>query len=340
MSVTIRDVAREAGVAPSTVSYYLNESAPVSQDARKRIKKAIEKLNYTPNSAARSLTSKRSNQIGFFLTAPHHADQIHTQNNDTLMEMLRGINDSLKTSGYHLIPTWLSNPEEEINEMLAKKIIDGAIYAQPLQNDPVFAVFEGKDFPLVVLGRTPSNLSYPSIDMDNIEASYMGTKYLIEKGHKKIAFIAPCSLNYLFSFDRVTGYQRAMHMHNLEIPDNYIQIGDDDFDLVHQIATELLTSDNPPTAIVGGRDIIAAACYLAASQLGISVPDQLSIIGFDNTRTMSMHSITTIATPHYEIGFESTNLLMNLIKQPSDSNKKIFLSANIIERSSVASNVT
>lgn len=215
LKVTIRDVAQAAGVAPATVSNYLNDSAPVSEAARKKIGDAIARLNYRPT--VRSVVpSRNAMEIALFVPEAFE-DKDRMYLDETFLDLLRGVGEQLRQSGSRLTLLWHKQLPDIEREIIGSGAIGGVIYPSPHVDDPIPGLLLDNDVPLVTLGELSNRTDYHSVDMDNIAGAQMATRHLIELGHTDIAFIAPCPLDTMLSFYRLTGYQRAMTLSGLPL---------------------------------------------------------------------------------------------------------------------------
>ncbi len=332
MKVTIRDVAQAAGVAPATVSNYLNDSAPVSEAARKKIGDAITRLNY--RQTVRSVVpSRNATEIALFVPeAFENKDRMYLD--ETFLDLLRGVGEQLRQSGSRLTLLWHKQLPDIEREIIGSGAIGGVIYPSPHVDDPIPGLLLDNDVPLVTLGELSNRTDYHSVDMDNIAGAQMATRHLIELGHRDIAFIAPCPLDTMLSFYRLTGYQRAMTLSGLPLRSEYVRVGDFSAETGYRIAAELLALPHPPTAIVAGRDMLALGAIAAARQAGLETPGQLAVTGFDNTSLAEHHGITSVKAPLYDIGAEATRLLLEIVADKRLPARKLVIPTQLIVRAS------
>lgn len=336
MAATIRDVAREAGVAVCTVSFAMNGSAHVSEETKKRIFDAIEKLNYRPNRSARGLVTKRTENIG--LVVAETADGLE---NSILLDVIKGLGQAIGANHYDLLLSFQKSESERLDDHLLdvyrKQSADGLVLMGTATFENTYKELAGHRFPFVVLGR-PREERCHSVDADNEQGAYLAVQYLVEKGHRKIGFITPCALDADVSRDRLNGYKKAM----IELAGGYqadwIQIGGFHPESGFQETETLLQLPERPTAIIAGRDMLAARSLEKAKELGFRVPEDVAVVGFDYTviAQISRPSITSVELPMREMGFEAGKLLLQLIdgKLPYDDIQKIVLPCTIREQES------
>lgn len=330
MKARLKDVAKAAGVAPATVSNFLNESAPVSEDAKKRITEAIKQLNYVPPSKNQQ---KKSMEIALFL--PNMVDspkQIHLD--ETFSKLFNGIIQEVVETNYRLDLIWQKHLTDLVRPYPAERKISGVLYPHPHQDDKLPQLMQDSGLPFVILGELNNLTNYHSVDLDNLIGIQNATQHLIDLGHRKIAFIAPCPLDVTVSYYRYSGYQMALTMNGIPVNQSYVSIGDDSPESAYRIAKELLQSDDPPTAIVTGRDILALGVLFAAKELGIQVPHQLAVTGFDDTQIAAYHQITSVKAPLLEVGREATKLLIRILKDGDIPPTKIVVPTQLVVRSS------
>jgi DNA-binding LacI/PurR family transcriptional regulator len=311
LPATIHDVAKRAGVGVGTVSSVLNNSRPVSQRTRQRVLNAINELDFVPNTSGRRLSMGKTHSIGVVIPFFTIASQ---------MERLRGVMSVIAGSDYD-ISLYTIETVPQRNRVLEKVThrghIDGLI---------IFSINPtNKDFQRISRGRLPVVLveSYHpelhSISLDDETATYQAVEYLISMGHTKIAYLG----DYLddpfgtyFSRNRYKGYCQALEQANLPILPEYCQLGWHDQNEARQLAHTLLTLPNPPTAVFVFSDEQAIGVLEAARDLNITVPGELSIIGYDDIRLAHFAQLTTVRQHLFESGVQGVELLLNLIEQP------------------------
>ena len=325
---TIRDVAKMADVGVGTVSRVLNNSPAVSESTREKVLAAIEKLNYSPNPIAQQLSSGRTRAIAVtlpFLTYP------------SFVQRLRGVQRALANSGYELILYSTETPEEREShfDLLARRVrADGVLVISIPLTEAHVQNFLGMNVPTVLV-----DVYHPALHRvftDDMQGGYMATKHLIDLGHQKIAFVSDLletELDFVAMRDRYKGYKKALVDAGIGFDPKYHKEAPHGREEAQEMAQELLTYDDPPTAIFAGSDTQAIGVLDAAKELGIKVPEQLSVIGYDNIRDAEYLNLTTISQPLFTSGFEGAKLLLSILAEPSDEIHAIDLPLELIERS-------
>lgn len=337
MAATIKDVAREAGVAVCTVSFAMNGSAHVAEATKKRIFGAVERLNYRPNQSARGLVTKKTNNIG--LAVAETADGLE---NGILLEVIQGLGRAASHKNYDLLLSFqkqhTDKPDEHLLDVYRKQSADGLILMGTKISERPYKDLITNRFPFVLLGRPYQDNLCHSVNADNEQGGYIATQYLINKGHRRIGFITPCSLDFDAALDRLNGYKRALTESGIAVDEKLIAYGSFEPDSGYQETETLLSLKDRPSAIIAGRDIIAARVNERAASLGYQVPDDLAIIGFDNTMVsqLARPGITSVELPMLTMGLEAGKLLISLIEGDIeyDAIQKISLPCGIFERES------
>lgn len=321
---TIRDVARVAGVSVATVSRVLNNNGYVNGDTRKKVEAAIKKLNYKPNAVARSLFKKESKMIG--LIVPDITNPFFPQ-------LARAVEDVTNHLGYTLV---LCNSDEDIIkeqkyiEVLNQKYVDGFIVVtSTLKSEHI------KDLkvPIVALDR-PIDSDTPTVSVNNYEGARTATKYLRDTGCQKIAHVRGPH-DVINADDRCRGY--IDEVQDLEwFHSELIVNGSFNINKTKEITKELLIKYPDIDGIFAGNDIMAVGVIKAAEELGIRIPEQLSIIGFDGITLCETTSpeLTTMAQPIYKIGSTAVQILIDLIENRPLKQKNYTFSVDLIERQS------
>ncbi|MBM7615193.1 LacI family DNA-binding transcriptional regulator [Alkaliphilus hydrothermalis] len=289
MKINIKDVARKAGVSISTVSRVINESKVVKPETYKKVMKVIEELGYKPNAIARSLKVKNTKTIGILI--PDISNQFYP-------EVVRGIEDIANMYQYNI---FLCNTdldyEKEIKyfDALAEKQVDGVIFIGNIVSEELYKRFITYEIPVVSIGATPEAI--PSVTIDYEGASKAMVKYLIQKGHQRIAMISGNGNDPVVGIARLEGYKKALMESNISIVNELILEGGSRFKHGYEAAIKLLEMDEPPTAIFVANDEMAIGTIRAALENGYSIPEELAIVGFDNIDMASKiyPALTTVA---------------------------------------------
>ena len=308
MKTTITDVARLANVSMKTVSRVLNNEPNVAKKTRERVLSAAKELRYSPNLAAKGLASSKSYLIALLYDNPSP---------NYIANIQKGAIKACRDNNYYLVIEPLSmvnaNAGNEVEKLLERLPVDGVILTPPLCDDKdVLSILRSLNIPYVPVAPTIEINGVSSVKMDDVQASFEMTEYLIKRGHKKIGFIKG-HRGHSATALRYKGYELAMEKFNLKIDKNFIVEGDFSFKSGVEAAENLLGLNEPPTAIFASNDDMAAGVVSVASRLGLEVPTKLSVGGFDDTPLAQIlfPQLTTVKQPIYEMGQMAANLLIN-----------------------------
>lgn len=331
MKVTIKDIAREAGVSVTTVSRVLNNKVDVSEKTREKILKIIDKLKYNPNSVARGLVMNKTYTIGLI---------IPDISNAFFSESARAIEDQLREYGYSVIFCNTDNHkkrEKESIDLLKSKQVDGIIGSFSYDSRDEILTLEKGGFPLVQIDRLVEGSKVPSVIIDNTSSAYIATEYLIKKGHKKIAHITG-DLNTNTGSCRAEGFKNALKDNCINLRKEFLTEGDFSQESGYLAMQKILEKKDTVTAVFAGNDMMALGAYKAIYEIGLKIPENISIVGHDDFTLASLvrPGLTTMHQPVYKIGKLAAKVLIDIInenKRPSHS--EIVISTELIERVSV-----
>ncbi|MGP7816374.1 LacI family DNA-binding transcriptional regulator [Niallia sp. 01092] len=335
MAITIKDVGKEANVSPSTVSRVLANHPKISEETKRKVREAMEKLGYHPNLQARSLVVKSANAIGIVM--PHSAESM--LENPFFPEVIRGISLKARENKYGIYLTTGAEEEEiyqEVVQMVQGKRVDGIILLYSKKNDKVMDYLVKVKFPFAVIGRPYSNAEQITyVDNDNISITKQITEYLINMGHQHIAFVG-ANMEMVFTIDRLEGYRQALEQANIPFDESII-IYDKEMKVnAKKQFQQLLQKDVPPTALVVADDFVAIELISYAEEWNISVPEDISIVGFNNI-IVAKHikpSLTSIDINIYQLGIEAADCLIDNMKNSDSLPKKMIIPAKMVERKS------
>ncbi|WP_206483389.1 LacI family DNA-binding transcriptional regulator [Thalassotalea sp. G2M2-11] len=316
MKATINDVAKQAGVSIKTVSRVINNEPSVRQPTREKVMAAVNSLNYQPNLAARNLAGTKSYSVAFIYDNP---------NAYYIIDMQNGILSACKKQGFELLIHPCSaksdNLLEEITSMIKQSRIAGLILTPPFSEMPDFVkhiLTLDIDVVRIMSGDiAPDNLA-PCVMINDHQAAKSITQHLIDLGHHEIGFIAG-QAEHKSTVERLKGYKDALTENNIAINEQLIIHGEYSFESGVNGAQQLLAASNKPTAIFSCNDEIAAGALFASRLLGISIPEQLSISGFENSpfSRQTWPKLTTADQPTPEIAENAASLLIaKCRKQP------------------------
>lgn len=337
MPITITDIARMANVSKATVSAVLNDRPGISHHTRERVREIIEKVHYKPNQLARSLTQRHTKSIGLL---------IKEIDNPYFSKIMKGVFDSCMDRGYTvLLGSSEQSPAKELQsiETLVSQRVDGLIIA-PLQGEDVDFDYLSKlireKVPLVTLGEV-TNFKTNVVEVDNVEGAYKAVSYLQSLGHEKIAYFSGPS-HSAYSYDRLEGYRRALLEWQFQLKQDYIlQVGPYIENGYERGKAFFGSVADLPTAVLCYNDLVAIGLIDALLEMGIDVPGEVSVIGFDNIDICDSVKVplTTVDVLAYQIGKTAADLLVEQISEPTlPLNKKVVLEPKIVIRQSVARN--
>jgi LacI family transcriptional regulator, galactose operon repressor len=308
---TIDDVAALAGVSIKTVSRVLNDEPSVRPDTRGRVEEAMAALNYQPSLPARSLAGRRSNLIGLVYENPS-ANYVFDVQSGAMARCregkLRLFIQSCNGLGDQLIG--------EVLAMIEQTHVDGLVVTPPLSaNRALIALLERQGLPFVRIGPDEQDFDSPAVVIDDLAAAAAMTDYLIDLGHERIGFIAGHP-EHSSSHLRKQGYRSAFEARGGSAPEDLIEQGYNTAASGREAALLLLRRADRPTAIFASNDDMAAGVVLAAHELGLEVPADLSVAGYDDTQLARIvwPTLTTIHQPTYNMSHCATGLLIDLIR--------------------------
>lgn len=326
-TATMQDVAKAAGVSVATVSRVLNGSDKVSKETTDRVLAACESLDYSLNPIAQSLRLGRTNSIAAilpYLTLP------------SIVERLRGILAALAKTGYELVPFTLGTPKDrdaKILELSRPSRTDGLmIISMPVNDAQVDLLIKNK-MPTILVDAQHPKLN--RINVDDKAGGKMVTEYLIQLGHTKIAFISSYlqnPLQFSSTIYRFEGYCEALKESGIPRNSRYQVEGEHGREEAKRIAMTLLGQDDPPTAVFASSDTRAIGVLDAAKELMIKVPEQLSVIGYDDIRDAEYVNLTTVQQPLFKTGQLAGRKIIELIENPIMDATETLLPLKLIVR--------
>lgn len=330
MPVTIYDVAREAGVSMATVSRVVNANPNVKPSTRKKVLEAIERLGYRPNAVARGLASKKTTTVGVVIPDISGA---------FFAEVTRGIEDIANMYHYNII---LCNSDEQkekelrlINTLLEKQV-DGLLFMGGEVTDEHKEAFRTAAVPVVLSATFDDEKQWPTVNIDNVLAAKNATEVLIDEGNERIALITGPLTDVVNGYNRYKGYREALEARGIPFDENLVRVGDYRYHSGMEAMKELLQLDELPQAVFAASDEMAVGAIHAIQDAGKRVPEDISVIGFDNIHIASMVRplLSTVAQPMYDIGAVSMRLLTKLMNKESVEDPHVVLQHDIVLRDS------
>ena len=332
---TIKDVAKLSGVSIATVSRVINGGQKVRSEANERVTKAIEELQYTPNRAAQALVSKETKSIGVVVNNLH---------DPFFYDLLKGFEKGAEITSYNVVFCSVSSgavdEKERYIKYLTNGVVDGIIlYGSYLSDESLIKYVKSQtscDF-IIIENNIPEG-SYNELLVDNTSGADSAVSYLYELGHRKIAHICG-DLNKRISIERFSGFLQAMQNRRLIVESNYVQHATVDPQTGYTCMQNLLKLPEPPTAVFCSDDVLASNAIQAAMDMGLSVPEDISVVGFDNQRILpdayAGPKITSIVQPLYDIAKDSILLLTERLQSsvPVEPLSKIYPTELIVKES-------
>ncbi|EOX3389145.1 substrate-binding domain-containing protein [Vibrio cholerae] len=330
---TMKDIARLAGVSTSTVSHVINKSRFVSDEIAERVNNAAQQLNYAPSALARSLKMNRTKTIGMLVT---------TSTNPFFGEVVKGVERSCYHQGYNLI---LCNTEGDnqrmkasINTLLQKRVDGLLLMCSTLEGERLDVFDRYPDIPIVVMDWGPILFASDKIQDNSLQGGYMAAKHLIECGHKEIGCITGPLIRHQAQM-RYEGYKRALAEAGIAINPDWIVESDFECEGGYQAFEKLYQRGKLPSALFVSNDMMAMGVIQAASQRGLRVPDDLSLIGYDDVHIAKFMTpaLTTIHQPKYRLGKAAVDTLLYRLENPDTTAQIVQLEPTLVVRSSVCS---
>lgn len=311
MPVTIYDVAKQANVGVGTVSRVLNDNPRVSPETRQRVLRVMEALDFRPSPMAQRLSRRKTLTIGViavFFTRP------------SVVERLRGIESIVAASEYDLIVHNVETPAKRDDIFRSTAVngrVDGLLVISLTPSNVDVERWRSAGVPVVLVDTHHPAL--PRIVVDDVQGGYMAAQHLIELGHRRIAFVGDpihSAFNFSSSRDRLAGLRRALDEHGIAFRPDYHQAGEHSQETARALTHQLLALGDPPTAVFAASDTQALGVMQAAHDLGLAIPQDLSVIGFDDIEIAEYLNLTTIRQPLAESGQRGTGLLLQLMDDP------------------------
>jgi LacI family transcriptional regulator len=328
--ITIKDIARQAGVSVATVSYVVNKTRYVSPELTERVVGAIEKLGYSPNAVARSLRQKSTKMIGLI---------VPDSSNPFFAEIAKGVEDAGYERGYSVI---LCNSNASIErelvylDLLRSKRVEGIIFIATTTQVEQIRPFVKAGIPVVIFYRDIPGVDFDTFRIDNFQAGYVAARHLIQLGHREIACIRPLSAETP-SGQRVEGFKRAMEEYDLAWDEALMPRGNNRVSGGKEAAQALVNSGRSFSAIYSSNDAMAIGAMRALRDLNYQIPGDVSIVGTDDIILASYTEppLTTVAQPKYEAGCQAVDFLIERIEGGYNQGpRNIQLEIELIERSS------
>lgn len=333
MSSTLKDIAAKTGVSVSTVSRVLHDNSPknkISEETKVKVKQVAKDLGYRVNALARGLRQQKTSEVGIV---------VPDISNPFFSEVIKSLAGELRKKGYNFI---VYDSDEDITiersaiKSLLEKRVDGMIIASVGQDFSHIHKIRDTKIPIVMVDRCSDELDVDSVSVDNVKGSLLAMNYLIKEGHRRIAFIQGLPGTYA-NETRLLGYKQALHDAGISI-DEHLIVGDDFRSFNGYLKTKsLLKLSDPPTAIFTAGDLIALGALEACRENHVIIPDDISLITFDDPVFASYLSpaLSAVEQPISKIAEMAVGMLYSRMKNPYDETRKVLLEPKFNVRGSV-----
>lgn len=330
---TLDRVAREAGVSRATVSRVVNGSPKVSPDVRRAVERAVARLGYVPNPAARSLVTRRSDSVGLIITEP--ASRLFED--PFFPRLLRGISAELSSRGLQLVLLMPEDgdAEQRLERYLGAGHVDGVLLVSLHGADPLPAHLQARGVPMVVGGRPPAGVTASYVDVDNRDAARSAVRHLAGHGRKRIATIAgPQDMGA--GIDRLEGYREGIAEARLAHDERLVVTSDFTYEGGATAMRRLLETAPDLDAVFAASDLMAAGALSALRAAGRDVPGGVAIVGFDDSPLAAATEppLTSVRQPIEEMGRELVRLLAASLEDAKRPARRVLLSTELVERAS------
>ncbi|GAB6930368.1 LacI family DNA-binding transcriptional regulator [Paenibacillus sp. JCM 10914] len=327
-STTIYDVAKEAGVSIATVSNAINGKGKVSKKRKDEIFKVMERLKYQPSVIASALMGKKTYTIGLL---------IPDVSNPFFAEIARTVEDLAHSEGYSVIVCSTDNRDERVEKyirLLEQKNVDGILIGTGMENSEILAQLAEKDLAIVMIAREASSIAVHSVVTNDFRGGTLAAEHLLGHGHTRMAVLAE-DMRVTSSLERVRGFRFGLFEAGITLGEEHIETCGSGIKDGKRATVELLRSKDRPTAIFCCNDLLAIGALQAAKEAGVRVPEDLSVVGFDDTilSTVTNPSLTTISQPMDQMAQLAFNLLMNP-PESSEIKQRIIMQPELVIRES------
>lgn len=329
--MSIKEIAKAAGVSTATVSRVLNGSDKVREHTAKKVMEVVEKMNYRLDHVARRMKVKSTDSlvIGLIIT---------DIGNPFFSNVAKGVEDvAFKNKHVLMICNTNEDPEKEkffLNSMLSEKV-SGAIIVPTSGNGDFYGKLVEDGFPMVMVDRRPEHINVDTVSINNELGGYLATKRLIQNGHTRIGIV--CGIRGLSNtVERLGGYKKALNDAGIDVSDELITYGDYIESGGREAMETLLSLDQPPTAVFSTNNLMTLGCIKELYERKISIPDKIALIGFDDSTWAEalIPPLTTVKQPGYELGVNAAELLIKKLSNGNSSRMNIVLNPELVIRES------
>ena len=334
MRATLKDVAQLAGVSSSTVSYVLNGKRSISESTRNRVMDAVKKLDYVPDLNARGLSMRDSKLIGVVVPQTEPGDRLMLQN-PFYSEVLGSIEYYARQQGYHILIS-ATDANASYLTLAKQRNLDGIIVIGMYPSE-FYQQMKKTKIPIVLIDSYCNDYYYHNVRIDDAYGSYLATQYVLQCGHREIAFFVGQLQENGVMKKRLAGYQKALNEFSVPYRTEYVFEGQIDYKSGIQMAETMIGQKIPVTAVVAAADILAIGAMKGIYELGYKVPNDISVVGFDDLELSGYLTpgLTTIKQQISLKGQRAVELLLKHIAQPNLTKQEEILPLQLIERDSV-----
>jgi DNA-binding LacI/PurR family transcriptional regulator len=329
---TIKDVARAAGVAPSTVSRVLAGSSRISPETHEKVRAAMKELKYHPNAIARSLLARATQTIGLIIARP--AEQAFT--NPFFPELMRGIAAVLHQQGYNLMLTMADSPQEERSaclKLLRQRRVDGVVLTSGRIKDRLIDDLLAEEHSFVLVGRVPDERPVSWVNNDNVGVGAMAVEHLVSRGHRRIGLInGPADM--MVAVDRRQGYQEALKRAGLPVVAAYEADGAFTREGGYAAMVRLLGLPEPPTAVFCTDDSMAVGALTALRERGLDGAVALVGVNDDPLTALLDPPLSTIRVPVFDLGATAARMLVEILQGKVEGPRQVVLPCQLVVRAS------
>jgi DNA-binding LacI/PurR family transcriptional regulator len=316
MSVTIKDVAREANVSPSTVSKVMNNSPSIPDITAQHVKEVMKKLRYYPNVQARNFVKGKTMNIVFLTKLEPHIAFL----NPHMFDILCGVQEFLAKNGYNLSIVGIHNPDEATEtaeQIIAQRSADGIIIHGSAITKGMTGLLIKAQFPHILIGKPNFESQVCWIDVNHFLSGQLAAEHLCKCGFDRIAFIGGSSKDKIFS-QRLSGFLSVMKKESLHVPDEYIKYGDASSRSSFQLMNELISCPVRPNAVICEDNVVAFGAVRAIQQMGLKIPGEIGLICFDNYPLSEIMDPmpTVVDIDMHDMGIQAATLLLRKIRHP------------------------
>ena len=326
---TIKDVAARAGVSFTTVSHVLNETRPVSADARRRVLAAVEEIGYLPSAVARSLRKAQTRIVGVL---------VPTVTNPFFAELVVGVEAACRHAGYSVFLCNSDNDpkrQQQYMRTLLEKRVDGLLLSSAGDADALARIFKQATVPAVTVDRLVPGARADCVSIDNLDGARKAVEHLIGLGHRRVGCISGPA-EFEVAQERIDGWRRAHQDAGLNVDEGLLVEGDFSSASGYEAARKLLQARPDITALFASNDLMALGALRAAAEMGLKLPQQLSIVGFDDIELghFVFPALSTVGCSIQELGREAGRVLIERIEHPGASLKDLRLKPRLVVRES------